>query len=59
MTLQELTSQLQTLCHEGHAQKEIMIENPFCRYYLKNVKFYMDKADNGSQFVAIVENSAE
>lgn len=56
MTLQELTSKLQTLCHEGHAQDEVMIENTSRRYCLEHVKFYVDKDEDGTPFVLINGN---
>lgn len=57
MTLQELTSHLQSLCHEGHSQDNVMIENIYERYWMEHVKFYVDKTDDGTPFVVIREEN--
>lgn len=59
MTLQELTSHLQSLCHEGHALCEILYSDGYRRYMLDHMKFYVDKTDDGTPFVVFENETAE
>lgn len=57
MTLQELTSHLQTLCHEGHSQEKVMIENLQSRFFLEHTHIYTFQPEGGIPFVLIKETA--
>lgn len=60
MTLQELTTRLQTLCHDGYAQKEVLIDINGYGVHLapvEEVKFRFESSAMQDGFISVTMGS--
>lgn len=56
MTLQELTTRMQTLCHDGYAQKEVLIDSNGYGVHLapvEEVKFRFESSAMQDGYISV------